>query len=54
VVLACLDMEAAVASTGGRSRLPPGFSRHAPHGHSTLQQPIVALAALRLSESFPT
>eukprot|EP00966_Prymnesium_polylepis_P091485 2117607-Prymnesium_polylepis.1 len=29
------------------------LSRHAPHGHSTLQQAIVALAALRLSESFP-
>ena len=29
------------------------LSRHAPHGHSTLQQAIVALAALRLYESFP-
>ena len=28
------------------------LSRHAPYGHSTLQQAIVALAARRLSESF--
>ena len=52
--LACL--EAAVASTGGRSRTPPGAScgtRRTAIPVSTLQQAIVALAALRLSESFP-
>ena len=45
---------------GGRGehrRLLPhaswSLSRHASHGHSTLQQAIVALAALRFSESFP-
>ena len=50
--LACL--EAAVASTGGRSRTPPGGSRRVRRtAHSTLQQAIVALASRRLSKSFP-
>ena len=50
--LACL--EAAVVSTGGRSRTPPVGSRRARRtAHSTLQQAIVALASRRLSQSFP-
>ena len=51
----CLDcLEAAVASTGGRSRTPPGGSRRArTSAHSTLQQAIVSLASRRLSQSFP-
>ena len=50
--LAC--PEAAVASTGGRSRTPPGGSRRARRtAHSTLQQAIVALASRRLYPSSP-
>ena len=50
--LAC--PEAAVASTGGRSRTPPGGSRCARRtAHSTLQQAIVSLASRRLSGRFP-
>ena len=50
--LAC--PEAAVASTGGRSRTPPGGSRRARRtAHSTLQQAIVSLASRRLSGRFP-
>ena len=50
--LAC--PEAAVASTGGRSRTPPGGSRRArTTAHSTLQQAIVSLASRRLSGRFP-
>ena len=54
--LAC--PEAAVVSTGGRSRTPPGGSRRARRSarrtaHSTLQQAIVSLAPRRLSGRFP-
>ena len=50
--LAC--PEAAVASTGGRSRTPPGGSRRARRtAHSTLQQAMVALASRRLYPSSP-
>ena len=53
--LACL--EAAVVSTGGRSRTLPAGSRRARRTailHSApLQQAIVALASRRLSQSFP-
>ena len=50
--LAC--REAAVASTGGRSRTPPVGSRGTRRtGHSTLRQAIVALASRRLYPSSP-
>ena len=50
--LAC--REAAVASTGGRSRTPPVGSRGTRRtGHSTLRQAIVALASRRLYPGSP-
>jgi hypothetical protein len=50
--LAC--PEAAVASTSGRSRTPPGGSRRARRtAHSTLQPAIVSLAPRRVSGRFP-